>query len=356
MSDDVRPGRVRRAAQEALVGAALFGASAPVAKRLLADVPPLALAALLYTGAGLVLALAGTVQRRRVAAAHREAPLRRADGLLLASIGLFGGVVGPLLMLLSLPRLSGLTASLLLNLEAPFTALLAVACFGEHLGRAEVVGTAIVIAAASALGLPGGTLGGGWAGVLGMGGACLAWALDNNLTQRLSVRDPVVVARVKGLAAGAINAGLAWWAGAAMPPIGTAVAGLSLGAASYGVSLVLSVRAMRTLGAARQAAYFATAPFAGALIAVAVFADRPTLPDLGAAAAMAAGVAVLVRAAHDHEHTHDALEHEHLHEHDLHHRHDHAGVVPGPHSHLHVHEAVTHRHAHVSDAHHRHRH
>lgn len=186
--------------------------------------------------------------------------------------------------------------------------------------------------------------------------ACLAWAVDNNLSQRLSLRDPVAVARLKGLGAGACTLGLAAALGEPLPRGGIVAGALALGVVSYGVSVVLHLRAMRELGAARQAALFATAPFAGALLSVPILGERAGLPILAAFALMAAGVSLLVRERHAHLHTHEELDHDHRHVHDVHHQHAHEGPVPEPHSHPHHHPPLTHDHPHLPDLHHRHRH
>ena len=131
-----------------------------------------------------------------------------------------------------------------------------------------------------------------------------------------------------------------------------------LGALAYGASVLLDAFALRLLGAAREAAFFATAPFAGALLSVPVLGERLGAAQLAAGAVMVGGVALLVRERHGHEHMHDELEHTHSHVHDAHHQHPHpAGVdTTGPHVHPHRHAPLTHAHAHVSDAHHRHAH
>jgi len=330
-----------------LSSALLFGLGAPIAKLLLPTAQPLSLAALLYLGAGAAFLLA---PRRRA-----EAPLTRADVPWLAGAVIAGAALGPVLMLWGLSRVSGLTASLLLNLEAPFTIALAVLAFGEHLSRREALAAALVVCGGALLGLRG-----EWAGsVAGAGAialACVFWALDNNIAARLALKDPVQVLRVKALCAGTANLLIALAVGQSLPPLRTTGGALALGAVSYGMSLLLYLRAQRSLGAARQAALFAAAPFAGALASMALLGDRPALADLGAAALMAAGVWALLAAQHAHAHTHEPLEHDHQHVHDAHHQHAHAGAFTEPHAHPHRHEALTHAHAHVSDAHHHHPH
>jgi len=330
-----------------LGSALLFGLGAPVCKLLLPRSQPIMLAALLYVGAG----AAFVVARPR----RSEAPLTRADVPVLATAVIAGAALGPVLMLWGIARVSGLAGSLLLNLEAPFTIALAVLAFGEHLSRREALAAAVIMAGAALLGARGGWSGSG-VGAAAIGLACACWALDNNLAARLALKDPVQVLRIKALCAGAVNLALSLALGQSLPPIGACAAALALGAVSYGASLLLYLRAQRVLGAARQAALFAAAPFAGAAAAIPLLGDRPASLDVAAAALMALGVAALLRLKHEHLHTHQPLEHDHLHVHDSHHQHAHDGPLAEPHSHPHRHDALTHAHAHVSDAHHRHPH
>jgi len=345
----------RRGAFFGIAAAALFGCSAPVAKLLLPQVGLLPLSGLLYLGAALGLTLF-RLARQSAGRRSREAPLRRADWWLLLGVVVFGGVLGPVLMLIGLGRLSGLAGSLLLNLEAPLTILLAVAFFGEHLGKSQAAATALILFGAVLLAYQPGALAGDWSGALAIAGACLSWAIDNNLSQRLSLRDPVAVVQVKGFGAGGCILLIALVTGARFPSPVLVGAALMLGMVSYGVSLVLNMHALRLLGAARQGAIFATAPFIGALVAVPLLGDRPSAVTLVAGALMVVGIAALVREHHRHLHTHEAIEHEHLHAHDEHHQHSHEGPVTEPHSHRHAHVRLTHDHPHVPDLHHRHIH
>ncbi len=333
----------------------LFGASTPFAKLLLAQTEPLLLAALLYSGAAAALTLASPFARSATSLGD-EANLRRADASALAAITLLGGIAGPLLMLAGLVRVSALAGSLLLNLEAPFTMVVAVALFREHLGLRATIGAVCVIVAATLLGYGPGELRGEFAGLILIAAACLCWSLDNNLSQRLSLRSPLAIARFKCAGAAACMLTVAWFRGTAVPDAIYVAAALIIGAASYGASLLLDMYALRMLGAAREAAYFATAPFFGAALALPVAGDLPSARDVAVAVIMGAGIALLLSERHGHEHTHETLEHEHLHLHDEHHRHAHQGPIVEPHSHLHRHPPMTHSHPHVSDLHHRHRH
>ncbi len=343
-----------RGAAFGLLAAALFGLSAPLAKLLLAGVPPVLLAGLLYLGAA-----AGLWSHRALRPATSEAALTRADAPALAGVLAAGGVIAPVLMLLGLQRVTGLAGSLLLNLEAPFTMLLAVVVFREHLGGSGLGAAVFILAGACVLKLEPGALAADTAGVLLLAGACACWALDNNLTQRLSLRDPFAIVRIKTLGAGVTNTTIGLVLAGGQIPGGRHLAcALLLGALSYGVSVVLDAYALRLVGAAREAAYFATAPFIGALASVILLGNAPRWSESAAMASMVVGVVLLLRERHGHVHRHEPLVHAHAHSHDEHHQHAHdAGAPAGePHSHEHHHEPLEHEHAHLPDAHHRHRH
>lgn len=341
----------------AIASAALFGASTPFAKLLLGGgVSPWLLAGLLYLGSGLGLTLVH-LARGALGVPAAEAPLRRADLPWLGLVVLTGGVIGPLLLMLGLATTAASTSALLLNLEGLATMAIAWIVFRENVDRRLLLGAAAILAGAVVLSWQGGPTGLGL-GALAIAGACLAWGIDNNLTRKLSAADPVQIALIKGLVAGAVNLTLALALGAQMPPLTATLAAGLVGLLGYGVSLVMFVLALRHLGAARTGAYFSTAPFIGAGLAIAMFGEPITMQLLAASALMIVGVALHLMEAHEHPHTHEALDHEHRHVHDAHHQHDHApGDPPGePHSHPHRHTPLTHTHPHYPDLHHRHGH
>lgn len=343
---------VRRGTGFGLMAAAAFGASAPIAKHLVGDVRPQLLAGLLYAGAFLALML---VRRRPTA----EARLRRSDWPTLAGVTATGGVVAPVLMLLGLQRVTGVAGSLLLNLEAVLTVTLAVTVFGEHLGRRSWAGAATIVAGGGVLTIA--NSGGGRVdpvGVLLLVSACTCWAVDNNLTQRISDRDPFAIVRVKAAVSAAVNVVLAFALGAPLPSLGLIVVAMALGSVAYGLSIVLDAYALRAVGAARESALFATGPFFGAVLAVPLLSERLGWHEGSAALLMAGGVALMVFEHHVHSHTHQPVEHDHRHRHDDgHHDHPHSDSESGVwHSHVHAHELLTHAHAHVSDSGHRHQH
>ncbi|MFI4928111.1 MAG: DMT family transporter, partial [Burkholderiales bacterium] len=316
-----------------------------------AGLGPFMTAALLYAGA----ALLGALMRR---APEREAQVRRTDLPRLLAMAAFGAVAGPVALAWGLQHTSGTSASLMLSLEALFTALLARVLYGESMDRRVRLAMALLLAGGSVLVFDRGSAGPTQlAGLLAVLFATAAWGIDNTLSRPLAERDPAQVVLVKALlgAPAALLLALAW--GEAMPRGPQALALLLIGASGYGLSLRLYLLAQRAFGAARTGSGFAFAPFIGALVAVALGEGALDWGTAAGGAVMLAGVVLHLRERHEHGHVHEALVHEHAHRHDDGH-HDHVHDVPpaGEHSHLHRHEPTRHSHPHVPDAHHTHRH
>jgi drug/metabolite transporter (DMT)-like permease len=321
---------------------------------LLGSLDPQMLAGVLYLGAGLGLA-AVRLGRRATGIPLEEAPLRRSDLPWLCGVVLFGGLLGPLLLMLGLSRTQASSASLLLNLESLFTMSIAWLAFRENVDRRLLLGAFAILAGAALLSSNGVGAALNYGAAL-IAAACLCWGLDNNLTRKLSSADPVQIATVKGLAAGAANIALALWFGAAFPSRETFGAAAVVGFFGVGVSLVCFVLALRHLGTARTGAYFSLAPFIGAILALALLHEPLTARLCVAGVLMFLGLWLHLTERHEHDHTHEELEHEHSHVHDAHHQHDHNGSVSEPHSHWHRHEPMRHTHPHYPDTHHRHDH
>jgi drug/metabolite transporter (DMT)-like permease len=339
----------------ALASALLFGASTPFAKILAANLSPMLLAGFLYLGSGIGLWVIRLLRDRRLGVP----PMPAAEWRWFLCAIIAGGLLGPVLLMYGLNRTSGSSASLLLNLEAVFTSLLAWIVFRENVDRRLVLGMVLIVGGGAVLVWPLGeaaptTI----RGALFIAAACLCWGIDNNLTRKVASADADFIAGTKGLAAGATNLTVALALGAALPPPAAISAAMVIGLLGYGVSLVLFVLALRGLGSARAGAYFSTAPFFGAAIALIVLRD-PAPPGFWLSALlMAAGVALHLTERHAHEHRHEALTHAHPHVHDAHHRHEHDFAWDGiePHAHEHHHGILTHEHPHYPDLHHRHGH
>jgi drug/metabolite transporter (DMT)-like permease len=343
----------RHAVILALLSAALFGISTPAAKALLGHISPTILAGLFYCGAGIGIAIL-----RRARSDTTEVRLGRRELPWLAAAILAGGVIGPLLLMTGLSVTDAATASLLLTLEGVATALIAWFIFRENFDARVAAGMGCLVAGALVLSWTGTPTLSGLLGPLTIVGACLAWGLDNNLTRKVSLSDPLQIVQLKGLVAGPIMLALGLLAGDSLPPLTAALAAGAVGFVGYGVSLALFVLALRQLGAARTGAYFSTAPFLGAVAAILFLSEPITVQLVLAGLLMGAGVWLHLTEDHEHEHEHGPLEHSHPHVHDAHHQHEHlSGDPPGePHTHAHRHPRMRHRHAHVPDMHHLHRH
>ncbi len=335
----------------ALLAAVLFGGSTPLVQRFGQGLGAFSTAALLYAGAALV----ALVLRRGEAT---EAPLRRSDAPRLLAMVAAGAVVGPVALAWGLQRTSGTSASLLLTLEAVFTAVLASRWYGEALGRRVRTAISLLLAGGVLLVLDQGLAGQVqlW-GLFAVALATAAWGVDNALSRGVAERDPAQVVWAKA-SLGAITTGVVAWTLHEPLPAMTATLGLvAVGASGYGLSLRLYLLAQRSFGAARTGSVFAFAPFIGALGAFALGERTFSVLLLAGGGLMVAGVVAHLLEDHNHEHDHEAMEHEHAHTHDDgHHTHTHADMPAGAHSHWHRHEPMHHSHAHVPDAHHTHRH
>ncbi len=313
----------------ALLAAALFGASTPFAKVMVGELSPVLLAGLLYLGSGIGLSAARLIRDR----GWRSSRLARSEWSWLLGAIAFGGVLGPVALMFGLARTAGTTASLLLNLEAVLTAVLAWVVFKENADRRIVLGMVAIVAGGVVLSWPSDETGSSnWLGPLAVAAACLCWAIDNNLTRKVAAADALFIASSKGLIAGVVNTGLAFYLGASLPPVATAAAAMAVGLFGYGISLVLFVLALRGLGAARSGAYFSTAPFIGAAVAMALLGESTSPAFWLAAALMGVGVWLHLTERHEHEHTHET-----------------SGVAPR-------HAPITHSHPHFPDIDHRHGH
>jgi drug/metabolite transporter (DMT)-like permease len=346
---------MNRAVIYALVAAALFGASTPFAKHLTGDMAPVLLAGVLYLGSGLGLTVARLVRDR----GFKPSGVPKDEWAWLLGAVFFGGFLGPVALMFGLVSTSGSTASLLLNLEAVLTAIIAWVVFKENADRRIVLGMLAIVAGGVALGWQtGSSAKSSITGPVLVSFSCLCWAIDNNLTRKVSASDVLFVAGIKGVIAGTANTVLAISMGAALPNFVTLSSTMCVGLLGYGISLVLFVLALRGLGTARTGAYFSTAPFIGAAVSMVVFSETTSLAFWIAAALMGLGVWLHLTEHHAHEHLHEMLEHEHEHSHGEHHQHEHESgwSGSGKHSHLHTHIALKHYHPHYPDIHHRHTH
>ncbi|MEI7535908.1 MAG: DMT family transporter [Comamonadaceae bacterium] len=316
----MRLSKLSNAVVAALVAAALFGASTPLAKQFVGDMSALMLAGLLYLGSGAGLLLVRLLRDRGW---HASGVAPKQWLWLLGAIAC-GGVLAPTLLMLGLARMSAASASLLLNLEGVLTALLAWMVFKEATDRRVVLGMLLIALGALLLAWPDSSqLAVGTAGAALVLAACLCWALDNNLTRQVSSADALFIAGLKGLSAALINIGLGWASAQSLPAWGITGSVLLIGFLGYGLSLALFVVALRHLGSARTGAYFSAAPFIGAAIAVGLFQEATSSGFWLAGILMAAGLYLHLTERHEHPHWHGEMQHSHAHFPDVEHRHEH---------------------------------
>ena len=334
---------------QALLAALFFGASAPISKLLLGDVPPVLMAAFLYLGSGTGISLIKLYQR--LTSNQKEAGIRSPDVKWLAGAIISGGILAPIILMISLKNTPASTASLLLNFEGVGTTVIALFFFRESISRRALGAIAAITIASILLSTNFGSSWGMSLGAFGVLGACVLWGLDNNLTRNISAKDPLTIVAWKGLVAGSFSLILGLVLGQQLPGLITILSILLLGFISYGLSTMLFIYSMRGLGAARTSALYGTAPLAGVLLSILIFKDPITFLFGIAAVMMVAGALLLANEEHAHFHIHMPVVHEHRHSHDEFHTHDESDVA---HSHEHEHPQMEHEHGHMPDIHHRH--
>ncbi len=337
----------------AFLSAMFFGASTPIGKWLLESLPPFQLAGWLYLGAAAGVAPGILKTRSSPATLGRmgKKNLRRLAG----AIG-FGGVAGPVLLLLGLQRSPAASVSLWLNLELVATALLGFFVFKDHLGRRGWLGVAGTIIASVLLSWQGGWI--GLAGLLLVAGACLCWGLDNHLTALIDGITPVQSTFWKGLVAGGVNLSIGFSVESHGAGVGSVLASMLVGAFAYGFSITLYIKSAQQLGATRSQMIFSSAPFFGLALAVPLLGERILPEQAVAAILLIISLVLLFQDQHGHAHSHEPIHHQHDHNHkDQHHRHAHPDAQPEVHhNHLHQHSPEVHSHPHWPDIHHRHKH
>src|SRR5215216_4591604 len=318
---------------QALLAALFFGASAPISKLLLGDVPPVLMAASLYLGSGIGISLTGLLQK--ISSNEREAGITSPDIKWLAGAIISGGIAAPIILMISLKNTPASTASLLLNFEGAATTLIALFFFHESISRRALTAIFAITLASIFLSTNFKEGLGFSLGALGVVFACVLWGLDNNFTRNISAKDPLTIVACKGLVSGTFSLLLGLFLGQRLPALTSILSILLLGFFSYGLSTMLFIYSMRGLGAARTSALYGTAPLAGVLLSIVIFGELPSVLFIIAAIMMVGGALLLINEEHAHSHVHTVLFHEHSHRHDDHaHKHD---EVDGVHSHEHEH-------------------
>jgi drug/metabolite transporter (DMT)-like permease len=340
----------------ALLAAILFGASTPFAKLLIGNIDAWVLAGILYCGSGIGLVFVQIIRCLKT----KKLPSfpSRKDFIWLMGATFFGGVLGPVFLMKGLMTSTAASSSLLLNLEGVLTSVLAWVVFREHYDRRIVTGMFLIIIGGIVLSWSREATIGISIGTVYIIGACLCWAIDNNLTRKVSVNDAIVITTLKSLVAGTTNVLFVLYLGKTFPSLINMSLGALLGFFGYGISIVCFVLSLRAIGTSRTGAYFSVAPFAGALLSLMLFKNEFSIQLLFASVFMGLGVLLHMTENHEHVHEHEVLHHSHEHVHDEHHQHLHDGSDSEneKHAHFHYHEKIIHKHPHFPDIHHRHEH
>jgi drug/metabolite transporter (DMT)-like permease len=342
---------------QAILAAILFGISAPISKLLLGYVDPITMAAFLYLGSGAGMLLLRIIQRLNPNFKGSEAKINKSDIKWIIGAIIAGGILAPIILMFSLPKTPALTATMLLNFESAATTLIAVLVFREAIGRRIWIAVALITVASILLSWNFNGKSGFSIGALGVMLACILWGIDNNFTRNISSKDPFIIVAIKGLGAGTFSLLLVFITKSNFPGIKLVLGTMLLGFFSYGLSIVLFIYAMRSLGASRTSAFFGTAPFMGAILSFMLFRELPNVLFYISLPLMVFGAVLIFREKHGHLHSHIPFGHEHRHNHkDGHHGHKHDEVQNVEHSHYHQHENTEHSHSHKPDIHHRHKH
>ncbi len=341
----------------ALIAALFFGCITPATKFLAKDLPPQSMAGLLYAFAGIGL-LAILLFKKDFLKAFSRVQNKDYKWFSLATV--FGGILGPAFLTYGIHYISGSTASLLLNLEAVLTSLIAWFIFKEHFEKKIVYGMILIILGCLTLSLNS-TVTSGTDSPLGfllISLACLSWGIDNNVTRNISHLDPLLIASFKGLIAGSSNLFLGYLIGERLVLNFEILQIGIVGFFGIGISLVAFIVSLGSIGTARTGAIFSTAPFIGSILSITFLGESLTLPLAVALILMAGGVWFHLSEDHYHEHSHKELAHSHEHIHDEHHQHSHSSNDPNGelHTHRHVHLPMIHKHPHFPDIHHQHEH
>jgi drug/metabolite transporter (DMT)-like permease len=234
---------------QALLAALFFGASAPISKLLLGDVPPVLMAAFLYLGSGTGISLIKLSQT--VTSNQKEAGIRSPDVKWLAGAIISGGILAPIILMISLKNTPASTASLLLNFEGVGTTVLALLFFHESISRRALGAIAAITLASIFLSTNFGSNWGMSLGAVGVLLACVLWGLDNNFTRNISAKDPLTIVAWKGLVAGTFSLILGLVLRQPLPALPTILSILLLGFISYGLSTIQ--RLVRDRAAGRRA-------------------------------------------------------------------------------------------------------
>lgn len=336
-----------------LLAGLLFGVSTPLSKIMLSQLNSFQLAGLLYVGAALAFLPFIVKNRNSEFAALRQTGKKKH----LAGVIIFGGILGPLFLMIGLKTANAMSVSIWLNMELVATAVLGILIFKDHLDRYAIIGVLLTLVAGIII-----TTQESSSGVISaifILLACISWGFDNHLSAIIDGVSPQTITFIKGVFGGLTNLVIGMFLNNWQIQLIYIPAALLIGVFSYGISIVLYVISAQNLGATRSQILFSTAPFWG-IFAAWIFLDESlNLIVLGSFSILVLGIIFTNIVSHNHYHYHKVMVHIHTHSHDDgHHDHIHpeAGEKTIKHTHIHEHKENKHVHKHYPDLHHRHEH
>jgi drug/metabolite transporter (DMT)-like permease len=336
-----------------LLAGFLFGVATPLSKIILSQLNGFQLAGLLYVGAALTF-IPFVIKHKKVEfiALKRSGKKKHLIGIIV-----FGGILGPLFLMIGLKTANAMSVSIWLNMELIATAILGVLLFKDHLDRFAVIGVLLTLCAGIIISTQ--ESASGFVSGLFILLACISWGFDNHLTAIIDGVSPQTITFLKGLFGGMTNLMIGMFLSGWQIQINYIPAALLIGIFSYGISIVLYVTSAQNLGATRSQILFSSAPFWGILTAFLFLGEPIILITSISFFLLVLGLIFTNLAAHGHKHSHESAIHIHMHSHDDgHHEHTHSAGDENrtTHSHLHEHSKYIHAHKHYPDMHHRHEH
>lgn len=279
----------------ALCSAALYGASFPLSKILLdKEIDGVFIAGIYYISQAAFFFTARLFFR-----ADPSTRIRKQDWKWLSGTIIFGGVLAPACYLLGQKDVDAHVGALLSPTEIIFTTAAAVFLFREKLSGSDAKTIVLIALGAVLVGVtPSGaeTSSSGPAGTLLVLASFFLWGLDNNCTTRISGKDPLQIAFYKGLIGGGTNLLLAALTGRKLECGTETIAIISIiGIITFGISFVLLIYSMRTLGASKSSAIFGSNPAFGVIFAWLMLSELPGVWHLAGAAFIGTGLYRLIR-------------------------------------------------------------
>jgi drug/metabolite transporter (DMT)-like permease len=336
-----------------LLAGLLFGVATPLSKIILSQLNSFQLAGLLYLGAAIAF-LPYIIKNRKIELKSLRQTGKKKH---LGGVILFGGIMGPLFLMIGLKTANAMSVSIWLNMELATTAILGVLFFKDQLDRYAIIGILLTLFAGIIISSQ--ESASGIVSAVFILLACVSWGFDNHFSAIIDGVTPQTITFVKGVFGGITNLTIGMFLTNWQIELIYIPAALLIGVFSYGISIVLYVTSAQNLGAKRSQILFSTAPFWGIFAAWIFLGESLTLIVLISFSILVLGIIFTNIASHGHFHYHKGMAHIHLHSHnDGHHNHIHAGddYKSLKHSHIHEHKEIKHKHEHYPDLHHRHEH